>query len=197
MLDADRNMCQSKTTSPVDRPGDIDCGRYMSPWFCVQTEPKSEHHALLALSEIGFKSYLPQIVVRQTRYGRTEAVIKPLFPSYLFATFDPATDEWGLIYRVRGVKRVFTNTAGRPVALRSGEIEHVMTSGRAGDGAIDPEAPAFPRIAPGASVRITGGAMTDWSGVCAWSTDERVGVLMTMFAAERVIPMSRASVEVV
>lgn len=197
MLDINRNLCQSETAEAVGHRGDIDCGRYTNPWFCVQTEHKSEHQALRALTEIGFKAFLPEIVVRQTRYGKTEAVIKPLFPSYLFATFDPVTDQWGHIYRARGVKRVFTNTSGRPVALRIGEIEHVMAAGRAGDGAIDPEAPAFPRIAPGASVRITGGPMTDWAGVCAWSTDERIGVLMTMFNAERVVPMPRASVEVV
>lgn len=196
-LDTDRNMCQTGIHQPVGRANDIDCGRYMNPWFCVQTEPKSEHHALLALSEIGFRSYLPQTVVRHIRYGKREAVLRPLFPSYLFATFDPASDEWGRIYRVRGVKRVFTDPMGRPVALRSGEIEHVMASGRAGDGAIDPEAPAFDPIPHGSPVRVTGGPMTDWAGICAWSTDERIGVLMTMFNAERVIPMPRSSVEAV
>lgn len=195
-VDNAAGMCHTLSPQAVDHFGDIDCGRYMNPWFCVQTEPKSEHLALLALSELRFRAYLPKVVVRQVRYGKREEVIRPLFPGYLFVSFD-MQDEWGLIYRVRGVSRIMSGPSGKPIALRLGEIEHVMASGRAGDGVIDDEAPVFPMIDPGASVRITGGPMTDWSGVCAWSTEKRIGVLMTMFNAERVVPMDRCSVVVV
>lgn len=177
-----------------DEGNHIVCGRYENPWFCAVTEPKSELHAFSALSEIRFKSYFPQIRVRRHRYGKPETYIKPLFPGYLFVSFDPSNDPWGLIFRTRGISRIMMNAAGQPVPLRDGEIPRLMAMGRAGDGIIDDQAPAFPLLAPGEKLRIVDGPLSDWSGVCAWSNDQRVGVLMTMFSAERVVPMARSLV---
>jgi transcriptional antiterminator RfaH len=175
----------------------IDCGSYTQPWFCVQATPKSEYLALLGLAELGLKPYLPQIVVRQKRYGKTEPIIRPLFPPYLFVTFQPDVTDWGLIFRTRGVQRLLVGTTGKPMALRTGEIERLQSLGRAGDGVIDDQAPAFSPIAPGASVRIAEGPFVDWTGVCQWSTEERIGVMVTLFNAERVVPMPRSAVEII
>lgn len=193
-LDTNAGLCQTYNQMPVEVPRHIDCGRYEAPWYCVQTAHKSEYHALLGLSEIGFRGHLPQILVRQRRYGKDEEVIRPLFPSYLFLTPTSPESEWGLVYRTRGIQRVFTGPSGAPTPLRRGEVERLIAMGRAGDGVIDEQAPAFPTIAPGQSVKIIDGPMANWTGVCKWSTDARIGVLMTMFSSERLIPMPRSAV---
>jgi transcription antitermination factor NusG len=163
-------------------------------WFVVKTAPQAEHMTILGLSEQGFRAWFPQIAVRQTRYGKSEKVTRPLFGGYIFTQFDPNRDPWGLVYRTAGVHSMLTNASGRPQPLRLGEIERLMSLGRAGDGVIDNEAPAFPRIAPGATVRATNGALVDWTGVCQWSTAQRLGVLMTMFGSERVVSVARSGV---
>lgn len=195
-LDTKPQPCQLSIDKVGRTQSDIDCGCYTDPWFCVRTAPKAEYHAFLGLGEIGFRAYLPQIVVRRIRYQKPETSIRPMFPSYLFVTFDPAAAEWGAIYRTKGVSRLFTTVSGQPASIRDGSIERLMAKGRAGDGVIDDEAPSFPRIAPGDAVRIVEGPFADWSGVCQWSTDERIGVLMTLFNAERVVPMALSAVEV-
>lgn len=151
---------------------------------------------MLRLSENSFRCHLPQFVQRQRRYGRDESVIRVYFPTYLFVAFDPDADPWGRILRFdRLVRRIFTSAPGRPMALRDGEIERMMAMGRAGDGVVDPDATAMAPLDVGQKVRIRDGAFRDWTGICKWSAADRIGVLMTMFGGERVVPMARIAAE--
>jgi hypothetical protein len=122
-------------------------------WFVVKTSQQAEHLTILGLSEQGFRSWFPQIATKQIRYGKAEKVTRPLFSGYVFAQLDLDRDPWGLIYRTAGVHSLLTNASGRPQPLRTGEIDRLMSLGRAGDGVIDNDAPSFPRIAPGTQVR--------------------------------------------
>lgn len=165
-------------------------------WFCIKTASKAERLATLGLSEAGFRSWFPQIAVQQTRYGRTEKVTRPLFPSYIFVQISPG-DAWGIILRTAGVQRLFTGSAGQPAPLQRGEIERLQSMGRAGDGVLDDDAPAFSTLIPGQSVRITAGPFADRTVICRWSDHERVEFLMTLFGAERQMSVARVDVEVV
>lgn len=163
-------------------------------WYCIQTFPNIEARAFSDLTELGFRAHFPRFIVRRRRYNRDEEIKAALLPTYLFVALDLANDQWGPILRLPGVRRFLAATNGTPTPLRPGEVERLQGLGRAGDGIIDEQSVPFP-IGQGDAVRFVDGPMTDWTGVCAWSADQRVGVLMTMFGGPRVVAVSRSSVE--
>lgn len=60
-------------------------------WYCLQTRPLKEVQTANYLAEtLGLETYFPRLkrekVIRRVR----RAIIKPLFPRYLFCRFDPA-----------------------------------------------------------------------------------------------------------
>jgi hypothetical protein len=174
-------------------------------WFCVRTAVNAEYSVCLGLAESKFRPYLPQYAGRRHRYGRDETVIRPLFPCYLFALFDPDDGErWATLPHggVRGVRNVLIAPSGRLRLTRPGEIERLQALGRAGDGVICAGLPGMGPIQPaeierGAKVQPLDGAWVNWMGVCEWSEGQRLGVLMSLFGRDQVVIMDRASVRVV
>ena len=57
----------------------------------------------------GFETYLPRYLKRRRHARRTETVAAPLYPCYLFVTFDPAVQRWRSIHSTIGVTRQLRN----------------------------------------------------------------------------------------
>ena len=95
-------------------------------WFLVHALPKCEAKAELRLKAQGFCCYMPlfEKTVRHARKLRT--VRAPLFPRYLFVILDLARDSWSPIRSTIGVSRLFTDQAGRPVAVPVGVVESLI-----------------------------------------------------------------------
>lgn len=55
-------------------------------WYVVRSKPRREDFAQEQLLRRGVETFLPRIV--EAPHGRSEPVIGPLFPSYLFARVD-------------------------------------------------------------------------------------------------------------
>lgn len=162
------------------------------PWHVLQTEPNLEPRVMGDASRIGFRCYLPRVVVRQRRYGRDETVLRTAFPTYLFVAFNAAQTAWGELLRLRHARRFLCASSGLPAPLRTGEVERLMQLGRAGDGAIDEDATLFP---VDSEIRVVGGPFVDWRGICKLDADGRVTALLTMFGAVREIVVRRELVE--
>jgi transcription antitermination factor NusG len=182
-------------TAPIVRHAgatcpDRDCVSYPT-WYCAQSPPNEEFRAFRAISEAGFSAHLPRRLLKRRNYGRIQQLVRPLFATYLFIQFDVRADPWGAILRLPGVRRMLRGADGQPEPLRLGVVEAIQKRGRAGDGVIDDEAAAFP---VGDPLRIVDGPFREWTGVCQWSTDEAVGVLMTLFGREKVVEVPRAQV---
>lgn len=177
----------------------------MSRWYVVQTEPVSEFLALNGLALLaGITAYLPTEVRRRRkmRHGRPvfengkpvrEETIRAFFPGYLFARFDARDPAWGAILRTRGVKRLFCHASGQPIPVADVAVEAIQARGRAGDGAIDLEAPAFAPLAPGMRVRIPDGPFADLAAVVQWTDQRRVEVLLGLLR----VTVDRRTVELV
>jgi transcriptional antiterminator RfaH len=77
-------------------------------WYCVRSQPKHEHIAAAHLRSVGdITVFCPRVrFKRQTRQGLVW-VTEAMFPSYLFAYFDLATQHWQVEYGrgVRGIVR--------------------------------------------------------------------------------------------
>lgn len=75
-------------------------------WYVVQSKPHQEERVAVQLREqAGLDIYFPKIEVFSPRGGRRAKVVKPLFPSYLFASLI-MPDEWKLVTYTRGVARM-------------------------------------------------------------------------------------------
>lgn len=192
ILDTARNnMVQQNHTLSGPRP--LECGSHSELWYCWKSHPREQFTALRELSAQGFKPYLPLYVVRREK---DRDIIRPLFGSYGFVTFD-MTARWQTIFSTRGIAHFFTKTSGQPNPVPTQIIQALQARGRPGDGVIDENyhGPAFPDIA-GQNVRITSGPFADLRGLCRWSNQKRVSVLLevmgrtveTQFQRNDVIP---------
>jgi transcriptional antiterminator RfaH len=143
----------------------------MITWYAAYTQPRREMKALENLGRQGYETYLPQYRgwVRHAR--KRSAVLKPLFPRYLFVGIDRLTQRWrpisstiGMVGLVKGGEEPVPVPRELVADLRKREL----------DGAVDLAASTrLFRI--GDSVRVTEGPF-----------DELVGRLIGMADSERV-----------
>ena len=108
----------------------------MSQWATVITKPLSEAAAEMALQSRGWRVYLPRYrkILRGHRRGaRGEAVLRPLFPRYLFAELRP---QWSGIANVPGVLALvggMVDGCWRPYLLAAEVIEEIRQREHAGE----------------------------------------------------------------
>ncbi len=80
-----------------------------APWHVVQVHTHAEAKAQMHLNRQGFGTYLPRYLKRRRHARRTEIVAAPLYPSYLFVTFNPLIHRWRSIQSTVGVARLVCN----------------------------------------------------------------------------------------
>lgn len=162
-------------------------------WYCGVALPREEHRAVLNVSRQGFRTHLPQFVRRAPRKA---PAVRLMFPRYFFVQFDADDQGWRKIWHTYGVQRVICGLSPeRPTPMPDAAVEELMARGRAGDGVIDEEAAEFPVSMVGKHARVVGGPFVGWDGVCQWSDERRVGVLLDMLGAARVVNLPREFVE--
>ncbi|MBO0662450.1 transcriptional activator RfaH [Jiella sp. MQZ9-1] len=95
---------------------DIDTARIRPSSYAVHCRAGRESRAVANLERQAFDVFLPLLRSRQIRNGRASDVLRPLFPSYIFVSFDPAATAWRRINGTFGVKRLVTlGDAPQPV----------------------------------------------------------------------------------
>ncbi|MDA7738855.1 transcriptional activator RfaH [Amylibacter sp.] len=77
-------------------------------WFILQFKPNSHHQAIKNLSQQGFETFLPFCDTTSRRASRFINASQPLFPGYMFVTFDRAESKWHKINNTYGVSRLIT-----------------------------------------------------------------------------------------
>ena len=85
-------------------------------WVALATHAHKEQVALDNLARQGFSVYCPKIrrIVRHAR--RSQEVLRPFFPGYVFARFGSAGSRWRSMASTFGVRRVIA-FGGRPCLL--------------------------------------------------------------------------------
>ena len=178
------------------------CGSYCPRWFIVRTKWGEEKIAAERIKAQGFTVYLPEYVAAPVR-GRSSKnkneVIDdtgrigrrlPLFPRYIFVNFDPTIDRWRPICSTKGVEKLFGATAETPTPVPFGVVEELLSR---------PEICAVlkPQDLTGMTLLIEDGAWSNFQGVCQWSTEKRVGVLMSVFGrSSQILDIARDKVKV-
>lgn len=149
-------------------------------WYVVQTQMHSERKAEEHLSRQGFEVYLPKYSKKRRHARKTEMVIRPLFPRYLFVALDLARDRWRVVQSTVGVSSlVFFGDKPAPIAhniiseIREQEDEK---------GLVRLQCPAFES---GQRVRILEGVFQDTVGTFQQDADKsRVAVLLKLLGRE-------------
>jgi transcriptional antiterminator RfaH len=148
----------------------------MKRWYVVNTQSNQEARANENLRRQGFYSWLPQSRRTRRHARRTDHVLAPLFPGYLFVKFDSEIERWRSINGTFGVVRLLCN-GDTPLAVPDGLVEEIMRR-RDDSGLI-----VLPRrgLTVGRVVRVAIGSFADLEGlVQEMSGRDRVVLLLNM-----------------
>lgn len=147
-------------------------------WFVARVKARSEVIANKNLQSQGFQTFNPTFkrTTRHARQFREKRV--PIFPGYLFLSFDPTTAAWRSVNGTRGVIALIT-AAGEPIAVP----EPAMNILRANFGSGGDLTTAS--LAVGDRVRFMAGPFADSIGQLA-SIDSRgrIEVLLTVLGTQ-------------
>ena len=77
-------------------------------WFILQFKPNSHHQATKNLTRQGFEVFLPLHDTTSRKLSRFINTSKPLFPGYMFISFNRAETKWQKINNTYGVSRLIT-----------------------------------------------------------------------------------------
>jgi transcription antitermination factor NusG len=158
-------------------------------WYCWKAKPGEQFRALRELSAQGFNAYLPLYVEKR------DAPPKPLFGAYGFVPFDRNSAQWRVIHSTRGIAHLVCIDHTKPVPVPVGIVEALQARGRPGDGVIDEtyQGPEHPDLT-GKMVRVTSGPFADLHGICRWSNQKRIAVLLEVMGRPVEISIQRQDV---
>ena len=77
-------------------------------WFILQFKSNSHHQAVKNLNRQGFETFLPLSDSTSRNASRLINKAQPLFPGYMFNSFDKAETKWCKINSTYGVSRLVT-----------------------------------------------------------------------------------------
>ena len=123
----------------------------IGPWIVVNTNPHRERLVLENLQRRELNVYCPMIRRHRSHARRVEAVLRPLFPGYLFVQANAGFGRWRPILSMHGVRAV-VRTGEEPSFIDDDLIAGLKM--REVDGAVV-RPPSPYRV--GQEVRITGG----------------------------------------
>lgn len=160
----------------------------LQPWFVAQLKPQGAALALVHLERQGFEAFLPRRRISQRRQNRFQQTLEPLFPGYVFVSFNPEDPAARCIRSTRGISRVVGSARG-PSALPPGFVPALRARCDA-QGLILPE----PDLTEGGSVRILTGPFAGLVGtILSAGADQRIRVLLSLLGSERAVALDRAS----
>lgn len=156
-------------------------------WFVIRTKPGGTARACQNLARQGFAVFDPRLRRTLRQGARLVTRTEPLFPGYLFVTFDPAAPDWGRIRNTYGVATLLMTARQRPAPLPSGFVADLRARLDA-EGCLLPDA----GLAPGDAVRITAGPFTESIGrIAALDGAGRVAVLLELMGRQVQVSLGR------
>jgi transcriptional antiterminator NusG len=174
-------------TSPFDRPG---------RWYVVHTYAGYENKVKsnlasrvrsMAVEDRIFEVVIPMEDVIEFKNGRKVVVQKKVFPGYLLVRMDLDDHAWYVVRNTPGVTG-FVGSGAKPTPLSRREVEDILGTGEAEEGAAGPEKKVRPRLEyeVGEQVRVSNGPFADFNGVISEIDVDRskLKVLVNIFGRE-------------
>lgn len=144
-------------------------------WFILQFKPNSHRQATKNLNQQGFETFLPLYDATSRKASRFITATQPLFPGYMFITFDKAVSEWHKINNTYGVSRLITfNSALK--SIPSTFVDDLMKR-------YDLSGKLLPikKLKKGDQVKVLKGPFSNFiATVETYETDQRIWILMDL-----------------
>jgi transcriptional antiterminator RfaH len=152
-----------------------------SRWYLVRTKQYKEAAVQTILSNGIAETFLPRLRSEQRMWGRLTETITPLFPCYLFASFNAKT-EYHSVRRTCGVVGVLC-TGDEPLEVDEAVIVEIKNRGP--NGVVELSRPAFN---PGEPVNVVAGPLRGISAVFDHylSGSERAALLVDLIGRANV-----------
>ena len=83
-------------------------------WYILQFKPNAHSQAVKNLNQQNFKTFLPLHDTSSKNSSRFRSAIRPLFPGYMFISFDVEETGWEKINTTYGVSRLVTFNSKLP-----------------------------------------------------------------------------------
>ena len=154
-------------------------------WFILQFKANSHHQATKNLSRQGFETFLPFHDSTSRKLSRFINTSKPLFPGYMFITFDRAESTWHKINNTYGVSRLITsNSELKPIPTIF--IDSLMMRYDLSDKLLPVE-----KLKKGDQVKVLEGPFADFiATVETYETEQRIWILMDLMGRKTKIQTS-------
>ena len=162
-----------------------------TPWFVAQLRPQGLARAKVHLANQGFQTFAPELQGNTVKAGVKRQARKPLFPGYIFVSFDPASPGWAAINATRGVARLILDNPRRPVPLPDALMAGLQA--RCDDsGLLLPP----PDLKTGDSIRVLSGPFADLVTTIETLPDpQRIDVLIDLMGRSVRTSLPRDQVE--
>lgn len=121
-------------------------------WYVAETLPRAETQAERHLFQQGFSTLCPRFRKLRRHARRTDQVLTPLFPGYVFVRFDHQRDTWRAINGTIGIRRLVGAETRSPQPVPADVMEALLD--RCDRGVVSC---TLPDIQPGREVRIISG----------------------------------------
>lgn len=164
----------------------------MKKWCVVHTQPTKESLALQHLLAQGFAAYLPSYKKTRRHARKTDTVLAPLFPRYLFVALDLEVDRWRSVNGTRGVSYILTLDE-RPLIIQENIIE-ALKSREDEQGLVPVD--SLTLFLKGDKVRILEGAFEGYTAIFEKMNDKaRVQVLLNFLGRETKVAVAMDAIE--
>lgn len=148
-------------------------------WFLAQLKPNCAQIADRNLKQQGFRTFLPMEEGTQNRKGRLVSTLRPMFPGYVFVSFNVAGGFWRKIQSTYGITRL-VSFSKEPAAVPLDIVSQLMLRCDAAGKLLPPKL-----LKPGDQVRLTTGPLADFVATIEnIAPDRRVWVLMDIMGGQ-------------
>ena len=161
-------------------------------WYAIYTQTSRERMARDQIRQLDIEAFLPSYT-RLSRWGVRGDVVKveaPLFPGYMFARFDAASD-LGVVKRAGGVSQVI-GPGSRPLRVGD-EIVETLRRATQNSSLVSP-VPYVP-FREGERVTVARGPFAGLSGVVDRRTKSRTRIVVSIEILQRACAVEVAAEE--
>lgn len=162
-------------------------------WYVAETQPRAEQVAQRNLKQQGYPSFCPRLRKQRRHARKVDEVLVPLFPGYVFVSFDRERDSWRSINGTIGVRSLIGSSLSAPQTMPEAVMNALFL--RCTDDVLDG---FFQTVEPGQEVRLGSGPLADLVGkVVRLDPHGRVRVLLDILgghtpvdiAVEQLVPV--------
>jgi transcriptional antiterminator RfaH len=159
-------------------------------WFVLQFKPNSHHRAIKNLTQQGFETFLPLHNTTFRKSSRFINTVQPLFPGYMFISFDRTKLEWHKINNTYGVSGLVTFNSllkSIPTSFIDSLMKRYDLSGN-----LLP----MQKLKKGDQVKVLSGPFANFiATVEKYETDQRIWILMDLMGRKTKIQTQSDAIE--